>query len=87
MCPAILDVVAEEINELGGGIDFGLPHGLALAQHRRGQDVVPVLGADQVGGLEEDGSAEGGLANDFTDHHNSPRTDLQRTHAPNRAGP
>lgn len=53
------DVEAEEIAQLGGRVDLGLPGVLALADHGGGHDVVAVLARDQVGGLEEDGGAVG----------------------------
>lgn len=54
-----LDVEAEKVAQLGGGVNLGLPGVLALAQHGGGHDVVAVLSADEVGGLEEDGGAVG----------------------------
>lgn len=53
----VVNVEAEEVSQLGGGIDLGLPSVLALAEHGSGHDVVSVLGGDEVGGLEEDGSS------------------------------
>lgn len=51
----VLDVEAEEVAQLGRGVDFCLVGVLSLARHGRGHDLVSVLGADQVGCLEEDG--------------------------------
>ncbi|KAI6770572.1 hypothetical protein HG530_005201 [Fusarium avenaceum] len=53
----VVNVEAEEVSQLGGGVDLGLPSVLALAEHGSGHDVVSVLGGDEVGGLEEDGSS------------------------------
>jgi hypothetical protein len=39
----ILDVESEEVDQLGGGIDLGLPGILALAQHGGRHDMVAVL--------------------------------------------
>lgn len=47
---------AEEISQLSGGVDLGLPGILALAKHGGGHDIIAVLGGDQVGSLEKDGS-------------------------------
>ena len=55
----VVDVEAEEVSQLGGRIDLGLPGILALAKHGDGHDVVAVLGGDEVGRLEEDGSSVG----------------------------
>ena len=56
---SVVDVEAEEVSQLSSGIDLSLPSVLALAEHSSGHDVVTVLGGDQVGGLEEDGSSVG----------------------------
>lgn len=53
----VLHVEAEEVCQLGGGVDLGLPGVFALAEHGGGHDVVAVLAGDQVGGLEKDGGA------------------------------
>ncbi|KAI3479488.1 hypothetical protein L1887_58446 [Cichorium endivia] len=56
----LLDVLcaeAEEVADLCGGVDLGLPHVLALAEHGSGEHLVSVLGRDEVGCLEEDGGA------------------------------
>jgi hypothetical protein len=52
-----VDVEAKEVSQLSGGVDLGLPSVLALAEHGSGHDVVSVLGGDEVGSLEEDGSS------------------------------
>ncbi len=49
----VLDVEAKEIAEFRGSIDLSLPGILALTEHRRRHEVVSVLGAYQVGGLQE----------------------------------
>lgn len=54
---SVVNIEAEEVSQLGGGVDLGLPSVLALAEHGSGHDVVSVLGGDEVGGLEEDGSS------------------------------
>lgn len=56
---SVVDVEAEEVSKLGSRVDLGLPGVLALAEHGRGHDFVAVLGGDEVGGLEEDGSSVG----------------------------
>ena len=55
----ILNIEPQEIGQLGGSVDFGLPCGFALAQHGKGDDLVAVFGGDEVCGFEEDGSAVG----------------------------
>jgi hypothetical protein len=54
---SVMNVEAEEISQLSSGVDLGLPSVLALAEHSGGHDIVAVLGGDEVGGLEEDGSS------------------------------
>jgi hypothetical protein len=56
---SIVDVEAEEVSQLSGGIDLSLPSVLALAEHGSSHDVVTVLGGDQIGSLEEDGGSVG----------------------------
>jgi hypothetical protein len=56
---SVVNVEAEEISQLSGSIDLSLPSVLALAEHGSGHDVVTVLGVDQVGSREEDGSTVG----------------------------
>lgn len=51
---SILDAEAEEVAQLGGGIDLGLPGVFALPMHGQRHNIITVLGSDQVGGLEED---------------------------------
>lgn len=50
----VLAVEAEEIAELGSGINLGLPDVLALAEHGSGHHLVAVLGREEIGRLEED---------------------------------
>ena len=52
-----MNVEAKEISQLSSGVDLGLPSVLALAEHSGGHDIVAVLGGDEVGDLEEDGSS------------------------------
>lgn len=40
---------------LGSSINLGLPHVFALTQNGRSQELVPILAAHEIGGLEEDG--------------------------------
>lgn len=51
----VIAVEAEEISEFSGGVNLGLPGVLALTKHGGGHELVPVLGGDEVSGLEEDG--------------------------------
>lgn len=55
----VVDVEAEEISQLGGGVNLGLPCILALAQDRGGHDLIAILVGDEVSGLEEDGGTVG----------------------------
>lgn len=55
----VVDTKAEEVCKLGGGVNLGLPGVLALAQHGGSHDLIAVLVGDEVGSLEEDGSAVG----------------------------
>lgn len=55
----VLDTEAEEIAQLGGRVDLGLPGILALAVHGQSHDVIAVFGRDQVSGLEEDAGTVG----------------------------
>lgn len=56
---SVLDIKAEEVAELGSSIDLSLVCVLALAGHGGSHNLIAVLASDQVGGLEEDGSAVG----------------------------
>lgn len=51
----VVDVEAEEVCQLGGGINLSLPRILALPEDRRGHDLIAILVGDKVGSLEEDG--------------------------------
>lgn len=51
----VVDVEAEEVSQLGGGINLGLPCILALAQDSRSHDLIAILVGDEVGCLEENG--------------------------------
>ena len=53
-----MGVVAEEVDELAGGVDLGLVEVLALAQHRSGVHQGAVLGGDEFRDLEQDGGAD-----------------------------
>jgi hypothetical protein len=48
-------IKAEEISQFSRSINLSLPDILALAQHRRCDEFIPVLGTDQVRCLEEYG--------------------------------
>lgn len=63
---SVLDTETEEVAQLGGGVNFGLPGVLALTVHGQGHDIVAVLGGNQVGRLEED-------AGTFSKRSGSPR--------------
>ena len=52
-----LDTKAEKVYELCCCVDFRLPGVLALAEHSGSHELVAVFCADEVGGLEKDGSA------------------------------
>lgn len=52
-----LDTKAEKVGELCCCVDFCLPGVLALAEHSGSHELVAVFCADEVGGLEKDGSA------------------------------
>lgn len=56
---SIVNVEAEEVSQLGGRVDLGLPGVLALAEHGGGHNLIAVLCRDEVGGLEKDGGAVG----------------------------
>ena len=62
--PREVHVVPPEVDQLAGGVDLGLVHGLGLAEHRRGVDGRPPRPGEQVGGAQEDRGAvvEGQLA-------------------------
>ena len=51
----VLHTEAQKVADLRTGINLSLPHVLALADHRRGKQLVAVLVRDQVRGLEADG--------------------------------
>ena len=55
----VLDTKSQEIRELGGSVNHGLPSVLALTEHGSGHELVPVLAGDEVSGLEEDGGTVG----------------------------
>jgi len=57
-----VDVVPEEVHELAGRVDLGLPDRLGLTENRSRVQGVPVGTADQFGRLQEDGGPlfEGG---------------------------
>ena len=59
----IVGVVAQEVAELTGAVDFGLHSGLALAEHGGGIDEVAVFAADEGGDFEHHAGAvdPGGL--------------------------
>ena len=50
----VVDVEAEEVRKLAGGVDLGLIAGLALAQHGGGVDFIAPGPGEQVRGLQED---------------------------------
>ena len=50
-----LDVVAPEVDQLGGRVDLGLVGGLRLVQHRRRDESRAPWACEQLGGAEEDG--------------------------------
>jgi hypothetical protein len=50
----VVDVEAEEVDELGGGVDLGLMDRLALAEDRRGVDPVAEFVLQQPSGAQED---------------------------------
>ena len=52
-----LDVEAEEVDQLAGGVDLGLVRGLRLAEHRGRVERVAPRAGEQLGGAEEDGGA------------------------------
>ena len=52
-----LDVVAPEVDQLGGRVDLGLMRGLRLVQHRRGDERRAPRAREQLGRAEEDGCA------------------------------
>ncbi|KAL2288242.1 hypothetical protein FJTKL_04315 [Diaporthe vaccinii] len=55
----VLDVESQEVAQLCGGVDLGLPCVLALAEHGGRHDLVSVLGGDQICGLQKDGGPVG----------------------------
>lgn len=55
----VVNVEAEEVCQLGGGVNLGLPCVFTLAEDGRGHDLIPVLVGDEVGSLEEDGRTVG----------------------------
>ena len=55
--PHEVDVVAEEVDQLAGGVDLGLERVLALAEHGGGVERVAPRAFEEVGGAEEDGGA------------------------------
>ena len=50
----VRDVVAQEVDQLAGGVDLRLEDRFALVQHRRRVDDRPVLAGQQLGRLQED---------------------------------
>ena len=52
-----LDVEAEEVDQLAGGVDLGLVRRLRLVEHRRGDERRPPRAGEQLGGAQEDGGA------------------------------
>lgn len=64
----VLHAETEEIAQLGGRVNLGLPGILSLAVHGQGHDVVAILGGDKIRGLEEDAGAfsERGLSPGLT---------------------
>ena len=52
-----MGVVAQEVDELAGGVDLGLVEVLALAEHRGGVHQRAVFGGNEFGGFQEDGGA------------------------------
>ena len=52
-----LDVEAEEVDQLAGGVDLRLVGGLRLPEHRRGVEGVAPGAGEQLGGAQEDGGA------------------------------
>jgi len=55
--PRLLDVVSEEVHGLCRGINLRLPDVFALAQHRGGIEILPVLSGNELRRAEEDGRA------------------------------
>ena len=53
----VLDVEAEEVDQLARGVDLGLVRGLRLAEHRGRVERVAPRAGEQLGGAEEDGGA------------------------------
>ena len=54
-----VDVEAPEVGELGGRVDLGLAHRLALPEHRRGVDARAPRAGQQVGRAQQHGGAVG----------------------------
>ena len=52
-----MGVVAQEVDQLADTVDLGLVDVLALAEHHGGAHQRAVLGGDEFGNLEQDGSA------------------------------
>ena len=52
-----LDVEAQEVDQLAGGVDLGLVRGLRLAEHRRGVERRAPRAGEQLGGAQEDRGA------------------------------
>ena len=52
-----LDVEAEEVDQLGGGVDLGLVHRLRLVEHRRGDERRPPRAGEKLGRAQEHGGA------------------------------
>ncbi len=52
-----LDVEAEEVDQLAGGVDLSLLHGLRLAEHRRGEERVAPGAGEQLRSAEKDRGA------------------------------
>ena len=50
-----LDVEAEEVDRLAGGVDLGLVCGLRLAEHRRGVQRVAPRAREELGGAQQHG--------------------------------
>ena len=53
----VLDVEAEEVDQLAGRVDLGLVRGLRLAEHRGRVERVAPRAGEQLGRAEEDGGA------------------------------
>jgi hypothetical protein len=53
---SILDIEPQEVAQLRSRIDLGLPCIFTLSYHCGCHDFIPVLGRDEIGGLEKDRS-------------------------------